>query len=69
VADSYDAMTSDRPYRAGMSPAQAIAILRDGRGVQWDAEIVDAFVRSLGEIGERPLRLVHSDGEPLHATA
>ena len=29
VADSYDAMTSDRPYRAGMNPAKAISILRE----------------------------------------
>ncbi len=45
VADSYDAMTSDRPYRRGMSADKAVAILRQGRGQQWDAAIVDAFLR------------------------
>ena len=54
VADSYDAMTSDRPYRAGMSPDKASTILREGRGRQWDGEIVDAFLRSIAdELTER----------------
>ncbi|HZT97773.1 MAG TPA: HD domain-containing phosphohydrolase [Chloroflexota bacterium] len=47
VADSYDAMTSDRPYRRGMSHAQAAAILQQGRGRQWDAAVVDAFLSTL----------------------
>ena len=47
VVDSYDAMTSDRPYRAALSMAQALRILSDGRGRQWDATLVDAFVRHL----------------------
>ena len=51
VADSFDAMTSDRPYRAGMSVAKAAAILRDGRSQQWDAAIVDAFLRTLPQEG------------------
>lgn len=45
VADSYDAMTSDRPYRDGM-PLQALeAIFRDGRGTQWDPAVIDAYFR------------------------
>jgi len=47
VADSFDAMTSDRPYRRGMPVEQAAAILRAGRGTQWDATLVDAFLRTL----------------------
>jgi len=47
VADSYDAMTSDRPYRQGMPIPKAAGILRAGRGQQWDARIVDAFLRTL----------------------
>ena len=38
VADSFDAMTSDRPYRAAMSPVQAAAILREGRRTKWDPD-------------------------------
>jgi hypothetical protein len=49
VADSFDAMTSDRPYRKGMPVAKAISILRDGRNQQWDATIVNAFLRSMTE--------------------
>jgi putative nucleotidyltransferase with HDIG domain len=45
VADSFDAMTSDRPYRRGMTAARAIEILREGAGSQWDPQIVDAFLR------------------------
>jgi putative nucleotidyltransferase with HDIG domain len=47
VADSFDAMTSDRPYRKGMSIQKAAGILRDGRGRQWDARLVDAFLRTI----------------------
>lgn len=47
VADSYDAMTSDRPYRPGMSQSKAIQILLDGRGTQWEPALVDAFILSL----------------------
>jgi putative nucleotidyltransferase with HDIG domain len=47
VADSFDAMTSDRPYRAGMPVAKAAAILQAGRHQQWDAALVDALLRTL----------------------
>jgi len=57
VADSYDAMTTDRPYRAGMPPRRAASILRDGRGIQWDASVVDAFLRTIAGRLEGPLEL------------
>ncbi|MCA9248744.1 MAG: HD-GYP domain-containing protein [Planctomycetales bacterium] len=44
VADAFDAMTSDRPYRQGMAIEKAIAILRDGTGTQWDPRCVNAFL-------------------------
>ena len=50
VADSYDAMTSDRPYRRGMSPQRAAAILKDGRGTQWEGSVVDAFISSVSHL-------------------
>ena len=43
VADAFDAMSSDRPYRKGMPDEKVDAIFRDGSGKQWDAEVVDAF--------------------------
>jgi HD-GYP domain-containing protein (c-di-GMP phosphodiesterase class II) len=44
VVDSFDAMTSDRPYRKALSIDRAIQILLEGRGTQWDPNVVDAFV-------------------------
>jgi HD-GYP domain-containing protein (c-di-GMP phosphodiesterase class II) len=43
VADSYDAMTSDRPYRTAMSQADAIAERRRCVGTQFDGDVVEAF--------------------------
>lgn len=48
VADSFDALTSNRPYRAGMSVDRALAILRDGAGSQWDAQVVAAMLAEAG---------------------
>jgi len=46
VADSFDAMTSDRPYNRPRSPEQAIRELRDCAGTQFDPVVVDAFCKS-----------------------
>ena len=43
VADSYDAMGSDRPYRTGMPVEKIEAIFREGRGTQWDPAAIDAY--------------------------
>lgn len=43
VADSYDAMISDRPYRKGLSVDLAIRELIKGKNTQFDEEIVDVF--------------------------
>lgn len=55
VADSFEAMTSDRPYRAGMSPAAAVDELRRCAGTQFDPGVVATFVRVLAE-GRVPVR-------------
>ncbi len=44
VADAYDAMTSDRPYRKGMPQEKALSILEDGMGTQWDPVFTKAFL-------------------------
>jgi HD-GYP domain-containing protein (c-di-GMP phosphodiesterase class II) len=44
VADSFEAMTSDRPYRNALSVDQAVRILLEGRGKQWDPTIVNTLV-------------------------
>lgn len=47
VADAYDAMTSDRPYRRGYPPEEAVRRLLAGCGKQFDPEVVKAFVEEL----------------------
>ncbi|HSS41033.1 MAG TPA: HD domain-containing phosphohydrolase [Solirubrobacterales bacterium] len=49
VADVFDALLSDRPYRAGMSVEQAAAIIRGGRGTHFDPEVADALLDHLDE--------------------
>lgn len=44
VADAFDAMTSDRPYRAALGRRQALARLRRARGSQLDPDVVDVFL-------------------------
>ncbi|MDP3911681.1 MAG: response regulator [Gemmatimonadales bacterium] len=46
VADAFDAMTSVRPYRPSLTVAQAMRELEEGKGVQFDAAVVDAFRRA-----------------------
>jgi len=43
VADTYDAMTSDRPYRKALSHETAIAELKEQSGIQLDPAVVDVF--------------------------
>jgi len=43
VADSFDAMTSDRPYRKGMTPWEAMEEIIKNTGKQFDPRVVDAF--------------------------
>ncbi|MCU0608052.1 MAG: hypothetical protein MUF78_11720 [Candidatus Edwardsbacteria bacterium] len=44
MADAYEAMTSDRPYRKAFTREQALRRLREAAGGQFDKFIVDAFV-------------------------
>lgn len=60
ICDAFDAMTSQRPYRPGMPRDQALAIIRELRGTQFDARFADAFIAS-GEAGELDHVLGHSD--------
>ncbi len=47
VVDSYDAMTSDRPYRLGLPQGEACWELRKNRGTQFDPRVVEAFLTVL----------------------
>jgi HD-GYP domain-containing protein (c-di-GMP phosphodiesterase class II) len=45
VADSFDAMSTSRPYRQALSPQRVEEILIQGAGTQWDKRIIDSFLR------------------------
>jgi putative nucleotidyltransferase with HDIG domain len=49
VADAFDAMTSDRPYRRALSVDEAVERFRIGAGQQWDPVVVAAMLRLLRE--------------------
>src|SRR5581483_11439518 len=49
VADAYDAMTSSRPYRRAMSSDEALRILVQNAGTQFDPVIVPIFVRLIAD--------------------
>ena len=50
VADAFDAMSSDRPYRKGMPAEKVGAIFEQGSGIQWDSEVIDAFFAARDDI-------------------
>ncbi len=49
VADSFDAMTSDRPYSRPRTPEAALQELRDCAGTQFDPVVIDAFCSAWAE--------------------
>jgi putative nucleotidyltransferase with HDIG domain len=64
VADAYDAMTSDRPYRPGMSHAEAFAVLKNVSGSQMDTTVVEAFA-ILGDHKKQQAK--HDETPSLHS--
>jgi PAS domain S-box-containing protein len=54
VADTYEAMAHDRPYRKAPGHDRALAVLRSGTGLQYDAEVIAAFERVLASGFEFP---------------
>ena len=51
VADAFDALSSDRPYRARLPLQDALKLLREGAGAQWQPTLVEALAQRL-EAGE-----------------
>ena len=49
IVDVYDALTSKRPYKEPFSHEKAYAIIKEGRGTQFDPDLVDEFMR-LGDV-------------------
>lgn len=58
VVDAFDAMTSDRPYRAAMPLDRALGEIRDGAGTQFDPGVAGAFLELVDEGG---LELIGAD--------
>lgn len=52
VADVFDALTSERPYKKAWPLEDAVALLERGRGAHFDPELVDLFVGSMDEVLE-----------------
>ncbi|MFC4258211.1 HD-GYP domain-containing protein [Marinobacter lacisalsi] len=48
IVDAYDAITSDRAYRPGIPTSEALKILYNNRGNQFDDQLVEAFIRMIG---------------------
>ncbi|MEA1871850.1 MAG: response regulator [Chloroflexota bacterium] len=53
VADAFDAMISDRPYRSAMSVTEAIDEIKSGAGTQFDLVVVNAFLKTAGRAATR----------------
>lgn len=72
VADAFDAITSDRVYRAGQSYEAAVAELDAFAGIQFDPKVVEAFHRvpraDWDELRRRSLLKVQENAAPLPAT-
>ena len=66
VADVFDALTSERPYKPAWPLSRAIALLREGRGSHFDGDCVDALLHAWSEVQQIRTRF-HDGGEPAFA--
>jgi HD-GYP domain-containing protein (c-di-GMP phosphodiesterase class II) len=64
IADVFDALTSDRVYRQAMTVEKALAIMADGRGTNFDPDLLDVFFDAIGEVLE--IRTGHLDEQRQH---
>jgi len=65
VADTYEAMTSTRPYRQALAHAEAVAELRRVAGTQLNPIVVEAFIRQI-EVGASGAAHAHDGAEHTH---
>jgi HD-GYP domain-containing protein (c-di-GMP phosphodiesterase class II) len=66
IADVYDALTSDRPYRVRLAHAEAVRFLREQAGQTLDRDLVGLFIELFGGVGAGRNGNVHG---PAHRTA
>ena len=57
VADTLDAMLSDRPYRKGMEQEKALRLIQEASGTQFDPRMVDALMRAMRRKAEEERRI------------
>jgi hypothetical protein len=67
VADSYEAMTSDRPYRAGRSAADAVAELKRCSGTQFDPHVVEVMTAVVEDLERKGAGVLRDVGEDISA--
>jgi putative nucleotidyltransferase with HDIG domain len=53
VADCYDALVSDRPYRPGMPLERVLGIIESERGKKYDPRVVDAFLKVVSRMQDK----------------
>lgn len=59
IADVYDALLSDRIYRPGLPEAEAVEVLRKGRGEKFDPGLLDLFLGNLPDIQKHSNDVIH----------
>jgi diguanylate cyclase (GGDEF)-like protein/putative nucleotidyltransferase with HDIG domain len=68
VADAFEAMTADRPYRSALPTPQALAELRHHAGTQFDPGCVAALYRALGDRGSTAVVDAVAEGPRVHVS-
>jgi putative two-component system response regulator len=70
VADVFDALTHDRPYKPAWPSEQAVALIRSSAGSQFDPRVVEAFLASVGpRADDRPPGEMAASGSPATSAA
>jgi len=67
VADCFDALTSDRPYRGGLGRERAIEMIKEGAGGQFDPKVVQAFLSLMGQEGTTATNRAEDNRSPVAA--
>jgi putative nucleotidyltransferase with HDIG domain len=67
VADSFDALTSDRPYRRGLGRRRAVEMIKEGAGGQFDPKVVQAFLSLMDQEGRTAADQAEGDRAPVAA--
>ena len=67
LADVFDALTSERPYKEAWPVERALELIREGRGQHFDPRVVDVFLERLDEVLEIRERFSESAGRDIRA--